>query len=111
MKNSKYFEVFLSYNNQADFDGFIKNSLTASKPKTIGHIINMTGNIDTLYSNSIDKYGTGLHNYLSRTSSHLKQYICIYISVNNILNDINEAYDNISDLYKELGNVFMEMGE
>ena len=74
LKNSKYFEVFLSYNNQTDFDGFIKNSLTASKPKTIGHIINMTGSIETLYSNSIDKYGSGLHNYLSRTSSHLKQY-------------------------------------
>lgn len=33
----------------------------------------MTGVIETLYSESIDKYGLGLQSYITKTTNHLKQ--------------------------------------
>jgi hypothetical protein len=73
LKNSKYYEVFLSYATSADFDGFIKNSESSSKPRTLNHILNMSGVVETLYSQNIEQYGAGLQGYLNKTSYHLKQ--------------------------------------
>lgn len=52
----------------------MKNSLTVSKPRTLNHILNMSGVVETLYSKNIDQYGAGLQLYLNKTSHHLKQY-------------------------------------
>lgn len=73
IKNSKHFEIFLSYSNANDYDSYVKNSETVSKPKTLNHILNMTGVVQTLSSMNIDQYGEGLRSYLNRTSHHLKQ--------------------------------------
>lgn len=51
----------------------MKNSESASKPRSLNHILNMSGSVDTLYSNSIEQYGAGLQGYLNKTSQHLKQ--------------------------------------
>ena len=79
LKNSTYYENFLSYSNLNDFETFLKNSITSSKPKSLSHIINMTGIIETLYSENIEKYGEGLQNYIAKTTNHLKQQITIHI--------------------------------
>jgi hypothetical protein len=75
LKNSKYYEVFLSYSSAEEFENFVKHNQSSSKPKILGHILNMTGTIDTLHSKNIEQYGVGLQNYLAKTSNHLKQYI------------------------------------
>jgi hypothetical protein len=43
LRNSKYFEVFLSYSNLKDFEGFKKSCENTSKPKDLAHILNMSG--------------------------------------------------------------------
>lgn len=50
----------------------MKNTESNTKPKTLSHILNMSGVVETLYSNNIESYGLGLQNYLNKTSKHLK---------------------------------------
>lgn len=52
----------------------MKNSENASKPRSLNHILNMSGVVETLYSKNIEQYGSGLQGYLNKTSQHLKQY-------------------------------------
>lgn len=41
LRNSKSYEVFLSYSAAKDFDAFKKSSEGTSKPKNLSHILNM----------------------------------------------------------------------
>ena len=59
-KNSKYFEVFLSYASLTDFQNFKKNCENNSKPKSLGHILNMKGEIQLMFGEKIDNYTVGL---------------------------------------------------
>lgn len=51
----------------------MKNSEGSSKPRSLNHILNMSGVVETLYSKNIEQYGVGLQGYLNKTSQHLKQ--------------------------------------
>lgn len=53
----------------------MKKSEGLPKPKSLGHILNMEGSVETVFSDSIEQYGLGLQSFLSKSSHHLQQYL------------------------------------
>lgn len=73
MRNSKYFEVFLSYENPTDFEVYKKKCENMTKPKNLSTVVNMVGDVYCNFSSGLNGFSVLMQDYVTKTTLVIKK--------------------------------------